>query len=248
MTCVTMNETSDRKDTGYSAKFVNAPARLLGLGYSIAAAALRLKNRPALRLMTAIIAVVVFAITFVSSGHINRTSFALSSLFLALNVFQILLILWELRPVALQGETRMLHDFVFPNLTASAFNSLMRFAQWRDGQPGDILAVQGTRVTEIIVLLAGNAEVERDGQRVATLGAGAIIGEIGSLSAQPFSSTIRLAEHSRYLAWKKDALDHFFACHPSIASGFERAFISRLEVTPTFRLSPERDELRKSNR
>ncbi len=128
MTCVTMNETSERKDTGYSAKFVNAPARLLGLGYSIAAAALRLKNRPALRLMTAIIAVVVFAITFVSSGHINRASFALSSLFLALNIFQILLILWELRPVALQGETRMLHDFVFPNLTGSAFNSLMRFA------------------------------------------------------------------------------------------------------------------------
>jgi len=37
-------------------------------------------------------------------------------------------------------------------------------------------------------------------------------------------------------------LDHFFACHPSIASGFERAFIARLEATPAFRLFPARDD------
>jgi CRP-like cAMP-binding protein len=146
-----------------------------------------------------------------------------------------LLMLWDLRPVALQGEARVLHDFVFPNLTASDFNKLMLFAQWRDGEPGDRLAIQGSGVTEIVVLLSGHAEVERDGQRVSTLGAGAIIGQIGSLSAQPFSSTIRLAAPSRYLAWNRDRLDHFFACRPSIASGFERAFISRLEA-PVFRL------------
>jgi CRP-like cAMP-binding protein len=194
-----------------------------------------LKNEPALRLMSVVFAVAFVAMTLVSSEQTNRASLALSVLFLVVNIFQLLLILWELRPVALRGEMRMLHDFIFPNLTASDFNRLTRLAQWRDGEPGDTLAVQGSRVSEIIVVLKGRAEVERDGRHVATLGAGAIIGERGSLSAQPFSSTIRLTTHSRYLAWKKDALDHFFACHPSIASGFERAFISRLEATPSFR-------------
>jgi len=184
---------------------------------------------------------VIFAISFVAmtlffSEHTNRVSFALSILFIGVNIFQLLLILWELRPVTLQDEMRVVHDSIFPNLTASDVNRLTRIAQWRDGEPGDMLAVQGSRVTEIVVIMKGNAEVERDGQPVTTLGPGAIIGEIGSLSAQPFSSTIRLGRHSRYLVWKKDALDHFFACNPSIASGFERAFISRLEVTPTFRL------------
>jgi CRP-like cAMP-binding protein len=154
---------------------------------------------------------------------------------------QFLLILWELRPVTLQGDARTLHDFVFPNLTAHAFNNLVRFAQWRDGRPGDVLAVQGSRVTEIILLPNGNAEVERDGQHVATLRAGAIIGEIGSLSGQPFSSTISLAEHSRFLVWKTEALDNFFTCHPTIAS-FERAFISRLEPTRAFRPYPAKGE------
>jgi hypothetical protein len=235
MTCTTMKVASKREDAKHSTTFANAPARWFGLGYSIAATALRLKNRPALRLMTVICAAIFLATALLSSDHVNSASLLSSFLFLAVNIFQILLILWELRPVALQGEARLLHDFVFPNLTGPAFKRLMRFAQWREGERGDLLAIQGSRVTEIIILLAGHAEVERSGHHVATLGAGAIIGEIGSLSAQPFSNTIRLARHSRYLAWKKDTLDHFFACHPSIASGFERAFISRLEAA-TFRL------------
>jgi hypothetical protein len=237
-----MNDISERKDAGRGTRFAKARARLFSLGYSIAAAALRFKNKPSLRLVTVIAAVIVLAITLLSSEHMTRASLAWCLVFLSVNILQFLLILWEMRPVELQGDARTLHDFVFPNLTASAFDNLLRFAQWRDGKPGDILTIQGSRVTEIIVLLNGNAEVERDGQHVATLGAGAIIGEIGSLSGQPFSSTISLAGHSRYLVWEKAALDHFFACHPSIASGFERAFISRLEATPAFRLFPARDD------
>jgi hypothetical protein len=231
----TTNEVSGHDDAAQRATFSNLTTRLLGLGYPVAAVALRFKNKPALRLMTVIFSAILLATTLPSSSHVSGLSLLSSLLFLAVNLFQILLMLWDLRPIVLQGEARVLRDLVFPNLTASEFNKLMRFAQWRDGAPGDVLAIQGSRIIEIIVLLNGNAEVERSGQHVATLGAGSIIGEIGSLSAQPFSSTIRLDRPSRYLFWNKDKMDHFFDCYPSIASGFERAFISRLEA-PAFRL------------
>lgn len=242
MTSVTMNHASGLKHADRSARFANASVTLLGAGYAIAAVAVRLKNTPALRLMTIIVSAILFAISFLSSDHVNRASLVSAALFLLVNILQLLLGLWELYPATLHGEKRTLHDFIFPNLTVSAFNRLTRLARWRDGKPGDILAIQGSRVTEVVILLKGSAEVERDGGHVATLGAGAIIGEMGALSAQPFSSTIRLTAHSRCLVWKKDALDHFFACHPSIASGFQRAFISRLQATPVFRPCPERDE------
>jgi hypothetical protein len=44
MPCVTMNDTFERKDAGRNASFAKARARLFGLGYSIAAAALTLKT------------------------------------------------------------------------------------------------------------------------------------------------------------------------------------------------------------
>jgi hypothetical protein len=236
MTCAEPDKVVGFEDTCRNAAFAGTWERAISLGYSIAATALKFRNKPALRLTAVILAAIFLVATLISSDHVNSLSLVSSLLFLAVNIFQMLLILWELRPVALQGDVRMLHDLVFSNLTASDFSKLTRFARWQDGEPGRLLAVQGSRVTEIIVLLAGHAQVERDGRQVAMLGAGAIIGEVGSLSAQPFSSTIRLARYSRYLVWNKDRLDHFFACHPSIASGFERAFISRLEA-PAFRFS-----------
>jgi hypothetical protein len=130
MTCMTMNDISERNDAERSTKLANAPVRLLGLGYSIAAVALRLKNKPALRLMTVASAAVVLAVTLLSSHHMNRASLAWCLLFLAINISQLLHILWELRPIALQGEAKMLHDLVFPNLTAPAFNKPSRETYW----------------------------------------------------------------------------------------------------------------------
>jgi hypothetical protein len=203
--------------------------RHLGFAYSVAARSLRFKNTPALRIASVVAAMAALAGTLISSGHVSRVSIAWACLLAIVNVFQIFLIVWEIRPVRLQGEKQLLRELAFPNLTPTAFNSLMRFAEWRDGEPGEVLASQGSEVTEILVLLTGAADFERDGRYVRKLAAGAIIGEIGYLSAQPFSATIRLSAPSRLVAWRRDVLDDFFALHPAIASSFDRAFIARLD-------------------
>lgn len=209
--------------------------RFLHHAYSLTAVLLRLKNAPALRAASVIAAMFLLAATFLASDHVLEASLVWGSLLVVVNLFQLFLILWDLRPVTLHGEDKILYDRIYSNLGVSSFKRLMGIAERYDGAPGDLLASQGSPVTDIIVLIDGSAEVERDGEWLGVLTQGAIIGEIGSLSARPFSSTIRLAEHSRYIAWKKDLLDHFFACHPSIASGFERAFISRLDPTSNIR-------------
>jgi hypothetical protein len=203
--------------------------RHLSLAYSVAARSLRFKNTPALRIASVVVAMAALAGTLLSSGHVNRVSIAWACLLAIVNIFQIFLIIWDLRPVRLQGEKRLLRDLAFPNLRPTAFNTLMRFAEWRDGDAGEVLASQGAEVTEIIVILKGAADVERDGRCVRTLAAGAIVGEIGYLSEQPFSATIRLSAPSRLVVWRRDVLDDFFALHPSIASSFDRAFIARLD-------------------
>jgi hypothetical protein len=203
--------------------------RHLGLAYSLAATSLKFKNTPALRIASVIAAMAALAGTLLSSDHVHPVSVAWACLLAILNLFQMLLILWDIRPIRLDGEQQTLRDLAFPNLSPSEFSSLTRFAEWRDGERGELVASQGSEVTEIIVILRGSAQVERDGQPVRTLREGTIIGEIGYLSGQPFSSTIRLAEESRLVIWRRSVLHDFFACHPSIASSFDRAFISRLD-------------------
>jgi len=209
--------------------------RVLNLGYRIAATLVRLKKAPGLRVLSAIAAIIFVMGTLLTAEHVGKMSIVGGTVVLVMNILQLLLLLWKQRTIVLEGEERTLHDLVYPNLNPSDFRSLMQFAEWRDGYPGDVLAFQGAEVTEITVLVEGDAEVERDGHRLTTLGAGAIVGAIGALSARPFSGTIRLIKRSRYVVWKKEALENFFSCHPSIASDFERAFILRLDTVPKFR-------------
>jgi hypothetical protein len=232
MACSTMRFTGLIAGNGRIADRVSG--YLLDLGYSIGAVVSRIRNTLALRLASIMSGTALCALNLSSPTRLNRASLLCACLLLAFNLCQFLLIVWELRPIALQGEELALHSLVFPNLPMAGFKRLMRFAKWRDGKPGEIIAIEGSPVTEIIVLLGGGAVVERSGQHVHRLGAGAIVGEIGALGAQPFSSTIRLTRRSRYLAWEKGALDRFFACHPALASGFQRAFILRLEKAPLF--------------
>jgi hypothetical protein len=90
----TMNEISGHDGAGQRATFYNLTARLLGLGYPIAAAALRFKNKPTLRPMTVIFAAILLATTLLSSSHVSGLSLLPSLSFLAVNLFQILLMLW----------------------------------------------------------------------------------------------------------------------------------------------------------
>jgi CRP-like cAMP-binding protein len=66
--------------------------------------------------------------------------------------------------------------------------------------PADrVLMRQGDVGREMMILVAGSARVERDGQLIAENGRGAVIGEIALLDGGPRTATVTLTEPSRLL-------------------------------------------------
>src|SRR5262249_47970682 len=68
-----------------------------------------------------------------------------------------------------------------------------RVAQWADEvdvQQGKVLARQGEFAYEFFVILEGRAEVTKDGERLAELGAGDFFGEIGLLESERRTATV----------------------------------------------------------
>ncbi len=207
----------------------------INAGYFLSAVALLMRNMLALRVLaTGSGSIILFCSLEEPEKH-HRASLVWSLLFLAINFCQMTLLLWERRRIVLTAEAHNLHVVIFPTLTRHEFFKLNRLAQWRDGATGTLLAGQSNPVEEIVVLYDAEAVVERDGQAIKRLADGAIIGELGALAGRPFSATIRLTRFSRYVVWEKGALYRLFKRSPSIASGFERAFILNLEASPTFR-------------
>ena len=64
-------------------------------------------------------------------------------------------------------------------------------------EPGETLVLQGEEGTEMFLLLGGRLEVEIDGEVVAELGVGALVGEMAVFEGGRRTATLRAATHCR---------------------------------------------------
>lgn len=78
----------------------------------------------------------------------------------------------------------------FANLPKSDLQILARNSMTVDEPAGVLLCREGQPVRQLTYIASGEAVVERNGQEIARLGPGAVIGELGLIDGQPASATV----------------------------------------------------------
>jgi len=79
---------------------------------------------------------------------------------------------------------------IFSHISAAEAKRLAAFATETSIAEGQILMKQGDYSTELIAIEEGTADVIRDGHKIASLGPGALIGEMGLLSREPRNADV----------------------------------------------------------
>jgi CRP/FNR family cyclic AMP-dependent transcriptional regulator len=79
---------------------------------------------------------------------------------------------------------------IFSELSAEEAKRLAAFATETSIAEGQILMKQGDYSTELIAIEEGTADVKRDGEKVASLKAGDLIGEMGLLERRPRNADV----------------------------------------------------------
>src|SRR5947209_14260646 len=79
---------------------------------------------------------------------------------------------------------------IFSDLSEEEANRLAAFATETSVAEGQILIKQGDYSTELIAIEEGTADVIRDEEKVASLGEGDLIGEMGLLERSPRSADV----------------------------------------------------------
>ncbi|MBV9716347.1 MAG: cyclic nucleotide-binding domain-containing protein [Solirubrobacterales bacterium] len=88
---------------------------------------------------------------------------------------------------------------IFSELSDEEAYRLAAFATETSVAEGQILMKQGDYSTELIAIEEGTADVVRDGDRVATLGDGDLIGEIGLFERRPRNADVIATSPMRVL-------------------------------------------------
>ncbi len=154
--------------------------------------------------------------------------------FIAINVVQIGIILRERRGVSFTEEENELYQTLFRHFAPFEFMKLLRLGEWKDAKKGQVLAVENQRLDDIILIYNGLAAVEANGQQIAQLKDGNLVGEMSFVKDGVASATVRVIRPTRYLSWAKAELRHLLRRNPSMQHAMEQVFTGDLvkKLTP----------------
>ncbi len=143
----------------------------------------------------------------------------------------------------------MLTSELFRGLDHKARDLLMSRVTSRRYEAGEVLIADGQPGSELLVVLAGRAEVARrqaPGSSVllpvATLGLGDVIGEISLLSGHPTSALVHALERVAVLVLRKEDFEEVLSEYPQVRERLQTLATQRAseatEEQPASRLGP----------
>lgn len=166
---------------------------------------------------------------FLPAGPLWLVIFWLS-LFVAINGFRMVQLIWERRAIKLDEKEQELFETLFQQFTAVEFMKLMRIGEWRQidpdtasdngagnsGNKGTTLLRQGDNVKELLLIYNGEAAVERDGREIARIRDGGMVGDMAYVGDGVASATVRVTRATQIVAWDQSRLQALMQRNPSM--------------------------------
>jgi CRP-like cAMP-binding protein len=122
---------------------------------------------------------------------------------------------------------------LFAGLSKAELTRVASIADEIDLPEGKVLTRQGDRGREFFVLLEGEAEVRRNGRKLATRRAGEFFGEIALVSDRPRIATVTATTAVRALVIRDADFRALISGTPQIALKVLEAFADRLPADAT---------------
>lgn len=124
----------------------------------------------------------------------------------------------------LLSESNVLRD-----LGADGLELLADVMQTRSVPGGEVLFEAGDPPDGMVVVERGRlGVVDEENRIVATLGAGAVLGEMGALASVPRTQTVVALRDTEVRVVDQAHFDELFTQHPALARGLSRLVVSRL--------------------
>jgi CRP-like cAMP-binding protein len=117
---------------------------------------------------------------------------------------------------------------VFSMCTKRQLRLVAKLAKVNTVAPGTKILVQGESGDALFVLLSGRADVSRSGRKVASIGTGAVIGELAAIVKAPRNATVTTRTECEIATIKHRALHRLIEDVPGFARKLLEAMAHRV--------------------
>jgi hypothetical protein len=136
--------------------------------------------------------------------------------FTAINLYQIVRIYLERRPIVLSQDEQKLYDLGFRSLRPREFVSLSLVGEWKNAEAGEKVVTEGEPVSSLCIPITGSADVRKQGASIGALRPGHIIGTALTLTGEPSPVEVTFTEPARYMRWSLPSLRSFMDKRPEL--------------------------------
>lgn len=133
-------------------------------------------------------------------------------------------------------QERMILARIAPGLSKPNGRALLSLGAWVDGAHDTELTVQGEAISHMYWIRSGQVAVWAGGQRVAELGAGAVLGEATALTGAAATATVKVDQAASYFCIPATALRDLAKKNAEIRAELQQRFSAEM-----------RDKLEQSN-
>ena len=144
--------------------------------------------------------------------------------FIVINVVQILIIIKERSGVDFTDEEKELYQTLFKNFAPFEFMKLLRLGKWLHAKEGQLLAVEEQRLESVMLIYNGLVSVETNGEQIAQLKDGSLVGEMSFITDGAATATVRALQPTRYLSWSKEEMRDLLKRNPNMRLAMETVF------------------------
>ena len=211
------------------------PAWLQNLGYAINLLALTVRD--VLWLRTVLLpAQLSFLVWGSMQGFVSTVAW--NVLFIGINLFQIVRILMERRPIDLPPDLDDIYER-FSEMTRREFLLFWEMGTIRHVR--DVRFIQeGERPRELMLITEGEVEVKKGERSVAKLNRGSFVAELSFLTQEPASACVHALGEVEYNSWNQQKLNRMRKINPDLFLKIQR--ILGRDVTDKIRMASQREE------
>ena len=149
---------------------------------------------------------------------------AWNMVFVAINIYWIIRLVLDRRPVPFTDVERHLYQIALRNFSQRDAFKLLRMGVWSSVPATTTLLTQGETVERLSLIVDGEASVEMNGTLVDTLGEGRFLGGTAFLSKDMHCTapvTVKVTKLSRIIAWRFAELDSQLEKDPDLQVAIE---------------------------
>ena len=118
---------------------------------------------------------------------------------------------------------------MFSHLGGENAKLVLQLCEFRSAESGDVLCAAGDQSDEMLILLSGQLGVyNTEHVQLATINPVAPVGEMGLITGQPRSATVRIMSKGNLLVIKKTAFDRLMRSNGELCSQVYRNVIQTL--------------------